>query len=133
MAVSFLRLVGALNSNALEDAEVNTNESANKVENFKNSTNININDYNDDANDEIEEDWYSLSKDELIERLVNVCNDYADVVEKYTNLLDTYENLLNTHEDLLNKHETVLDKYESLMDDYDAKCLEYDRLVEEYE
>lgn len=129
MSVSFLRLVGALNSDKLEDVEKDTSKPIDKVENSKDATNANSN----NANDEVEEDWYSLSKDELIERLIDMANDYVEAVDKHTDLLNKYESLLNNYENLLNKHESLVNEHELLLSAYDVKCEQYDELVEEYE
>lgn len=129
MSVDFLRVMGVLNSDKLEDVEKDTSKPMNKVENSKNAANAN----SDDANDEIEEDWYSLSKEELIERLVDICNDYAEVVDKRTELLDDYERLLDDYENLLNKHERLLDEHEELLAAYNDTYQEYNELMEEYE
>lgn len=129
MSVIGLRLIGALSSDKLEDVEGNINNSIDKVVNPKDATNTNSN----DANDEVEEDWYSLSKDELIERLVDMANDYVEAVDKHTDLLNKYESLLNNYENLLNKHDSLVNEHELLLAAYDVKCEQYDELVEEYE
>lgn len=129
MSVDFLRVMGVLNSDKLEDVEKDTSKPMHKVEDSKYTTNAN----SDDANDEIEEDWYSLSKEELIERLIDICNDYAEVVDKRTELLDDYERLLDNYENLLNEHERLLDEHEELLASYNDTYQEYNELLEEYE